>query len=118
MLLVSTLEHIGADNDPLTRVQPLIAEACEGGGTDWVRPYDLRHAYAIRCFTDPAVNMVPSEDHASWMGHGLDVHERIYLRWMPAARQKLALKDRHARLSSGVHGFTPTAISLDIATRR
>lgn len=84
----------------------LWAQAVEGGGPlgdgrDWVRPYDLRHSYAVRCFTDPAVNMLPTEDHAAWMGHGADVHERIYLRWMPASRQKLALQERHARLAAG-----------------
>lgn len=83
------------------QIEPLEAPAAEGGGTDWVRPYDLRHAYAIRCFTDPQVNGLPTEDHAAWMGHGADVHERIYLRWMPASRQKLALQERHTRLGAG-----------------
>ncbi len=83
------------------QVAPLVAPAAEGGGTDWVRPYDLRHSYAVRCFTDPQVNGLPTEDHAAWMGHGADVHERIYLRWMPASRQKLALQERHTRLGPG-----------------
>lgn len=82
------------------QVKPLLAQACDTDGTDWVRPYDLRHAYAVRCFSDPAANMLPTEDHAQWMGHGVDVHRRIYLRWMPSARQKAALQERHARLAA------------------
>lgn len=82
------------------QIQPLRAPSAEGAGDDWVRPYDLRHAFAIRCFTDPAVNMLPTDDHAAWMGHGVDVHERIYLRWLPADRQKQALQERHTRLAA------------------
>lgn len=82
------------------QIEPLEAPAAEGEGVDWVRPYDLRHSYAIRCFTDPQVNTLPTDDHAAWMGHGADVHERIYLRWMPASRQKLALQERHSRLGA------------------
>lgn len=102
------------------QITPLMAKACDSDGSDWVRPYDLRHAYAIRCFSDAAVNMLPTDDHAQWMGHGVDVHERIYLKWMPAARQKAALQERHARLSSASaepEALTPAELPPEILAR-
>lgn len=77
------------------RTERLLADAVGGNGQDWVRPYDLRHSYAIRCFTHPEVNLLPNEDFARWMGHGLDVHERVYLRFMSEAREDAALQQRH-----------------------
>lgn len=62
----------------------------------WVRPYDLRHSYAIRCFTNPEVFGQSNEDFARWMGHGLEVHERVYLRFMPSTREDDALKAKFA----------------------
>jgi hypothetical protein len=31
---------------------------------------------------------------ATWMGHGLDVHRRIYLRWLSSSRRKESLQRR------------------------
>ena len=61
---------------------------------DYCRPYDFRHAFAIRCFTNPEVFMESDEEHARWMGHGVLVHTRIYRKWMPMQRQKEAVKAR------------------------
>ncbi|MFM7675368.1 MAG: hypothetical protein ACKO5F_07240 [Synechococcus sp.] len=75
-------------------LQKLWAPRAEGAGMDWVRPYDLRHAYAIRCATSAECSESFDDDMASWMGHGLEIHRRIYLRWMSASRKKEALQRR------------------------
>lgn len=62
---------------------------------EWVRPYDLRHAYAVRCFTHPDCYGSDETDAARWMGHGLDVHKRTYLRWMSSTRSDEALKSKY-----------------------
>ena len=63
---------------------------------EWVRPYDLRHSYAIRCeiSTDPLMLSTPSEEFAKWMGHGIEVHRRVYLKYMTTERKKASLKAR------------------------
>ncbi|NBT73877.1 MAG: hypothetical protein EBT14_06800 [Betaproteobacteria bacterium] len=33
---------------------------------------------------------------ATWMGHGLDVDLRIYLRWLSSSRRKKSLQQRRA----------------------
>ena len=75
----------------------LWAPASDGEGMDWVRPYDLRHAYAIRCATSAETADAFDDDMACWMGHGLDVHRRIYLRWLSSSRRKEALQRRRAQ---------------------
>jgi integrase len=72
----------------LRGVQPLVAPLADGEGTDWLRPYDLRHCYAIRCATSCETDGVDPELHADWMGHTWDVHQRIYLRWLPPSRMR------------------------------
>lgn len=62
---------------------------------EWVRPYDLRHSYAIRCFTDEETLNVNEEEVSRWMGHGVEVHKRTYLRFMTSERKDAALKRRH-----------------------
>jgi integrase len=74
----------------------LWAPKAEGEGTDWCRPYDLRHAYAIRCATSPETGESFDEEMARWMGHGVDVHKRIYLRWLSSSREKESLKRRRS----------------------
>jgi len=66
----------------------------------WCRPYDLRHSYAIRCFTSEETRADSSEDFAKWMGHSLDVHERVYLRFMSATREDEALMAKRAKRAS------------------
>ena len=63
---------------------------------EWVRPYDLRHSYAIRCETseDPEMVATSSEEFAKWLGHGLEVHKRVYLAYMSADRRKAGLRAR------------------------
>lgn len=61
-------------------------------GDEWVRPYDLRHSYAIRCFTHEETMGDQEEDVAKWMGHGVDVHRRTYLRFMSKRQSDDALK--------------------------
>lgn len=75
----------------------LWAPVSDGEGMDWVRPYDLRHAYAIRCATSAETADAFDDDMACWMGHGLDVHRRIYLRWLSSSRRKEALQRRRAQ---------------------
>lgn len=64
--------------------------------SEWVRPYDLRHSYAIRCETseDPEMVATPSEEFAKWLGHTLEVHKRVYLAFMSSERRKAGLKAR------------------------
>lgn len=65
-------------------------------GKEWVRPYDLRHSYAIRCETsqDPILLATSSEEFAKWLGHTLDIHKRVYLRFMTAERKDASTKAR------------------------
>lgn len=63
-------------------------------GEEWLRPYDLRHAYAIRCETSEDLISIPSEEFARYLGHGFEVHKRIYLKHMSPDRQKRAQKAR------------------------
>ena len=62
---------------------------------EWVRPYDLRHSYAIRCFTNEETLNANEEEVSRWMGHGVEVHKRTYLRFMTNERKDAALKRRH-----------------------
>ena len=59
---------------------------------EWVRPYDLRHSYAIRCFTSEEVIAATDESKATWMGHSLDIHRRVYLKFMGEDRRNSAIK--------------------------
>lgn len=58
----------------------LWAAATDGEEKDWARPYDFRHAYAIRCATSDETAHCLDDQMARWMGHGVEVHRRIYLR--------------------------------------
>lgn len=76
--------------------QKLIPRLYDDQG-EWCRPYDFRHSYAIRCFTSEETRADSSEDFARWMGHGVDVHERVYLRFMSKTREDEALKAKRAK---------------------
>ena len=104
-------------------LQKLWAPVADGEGMDWVRPYDLRHAYAIRCATSAETSSAFDDDMACWMGHGLDVHRRIYLRWLSSSRRKESLQRRRdgARSRSQVvappdarlpEGITPELLDM------
>jgi len=53
---------------------------------DWLRPNELRQTYAIRCSVHSTTFHVPMTIQPKWMGHGVEVHERSYLRWINAER--------------------------------
>lgn len=63
-------------------------------GDEWLRPYDLRHSYAIRCEGAPELSGINSSEFAKWMGHTFEIHKRIYLKHMSPARRKEAVKMR------------------------
>ncbi len=69
-------------------VPPLMGSSWEmGPGSDvkeTCSPYDLRHAYAIRLWTHAETRHLPMGKHAYWMGHSLQQHKDVYLKWMPA----------------------------------
>lgn len=83
-------------------------------GKEWVRPYDLRHSYAIRCFTNPEVFGQSEEDFARWLGHGVDVHKRVYLRFMTKTREDEALKAKFVakRKDEPEQEKSPTVVEL------
>ena len=91
----SRVAHSGC-YQPITkgRIPKLWAQRFDDGpqttATDWCRPYDLRHAYAIRLFSHPETTGYPIERHAWWMGHSLQQHKDVYLKWMPLERQREA----------------------------
>ena len=75
-------------------------------GDEWVRPYDLRHSYAIRCetSTDPDLPATPREDFAKWLGHGLEVHERVYLKFIPRDRELASMQARYGAKQNPAEG--------------
>jgi integrase len=103
-------------------LQKLGAPLAEGDGMDWVRPYDLRHAYAIRCATSEETADAFDDDMAAWMGHGLEIHRRVYLRWMSSSRKKESMQRRRGGSFSSVvpsvvgaalpQGITPELIAM------
>jgi hypothetical protein len=76
----------------------LWAKAWEGDGQDWCRPYDLRHAYAVRCWGHQESRTVPMAEHAEWMGHGLALHRSTYLKWMSPEARAAAARARAAQV--------------------
>jgi hypothetical protein len=94
-------------------LQKLWAPVVDGVGMDWGRPYDLRHADAIRCATSPETADVFDDDMACWLGHGLDVHRRIYLRWLSSCRRMESLQRRRSGGGSAanrIQPFEPAAV--------
>ncbi len=89
---------------------------------DWVRPYDQRHAYAIRCATCEEAADAFDDDMAAWMGHGLEIHRRVYLRWMSSGRKQGSMQRRRGGNFSSVvpsvdgaalpQGITPELIAM------
>ena len=83
-------------NKQFTRgaVPRLIARKARGDEQAAALPYDFRHSYAIRCALHPETQAIPMEFHANWMGHGLELHEKVYLRWINQERKKAGMKQR------------------------
>jgi integrase len=95
----------------------LWARAWEGDGQDWCRPYDLRHAYAVRCWSHPEASAIPMAEHAEWMGHGLELHRSTYLRWMSPEARAAAARARagHGQPAAAPalpDGITPELLAL------
>jgi integrase len=98
----------------------LWARAWEGDGQDWCRPYDLRHAYAVRCWSHPEASSIPMAEHAEWMGHGLELHRSTYLRWMSPEARAAAARARagHGQVAAPAaapelpEGITPELLAL------
>jgi integrase len=63
-------------------------------GLEWVRPYDLRHSYAVRCFTHPECFKDTMDAVAEWMGHSVEVHKDKYLRFMGTDKKNAAIKEK------------------------
>ena len=83
---------------------------------EWMRPYDLRHSYAIRCetSTDPIMLRTDSKEFANWLGHGFDMHRRVYLKFMTAERRKDSRKARLGKQRSADNSFKPEDLPEDI----
>ena len=47
-----------------------------------IKPYDLRHTYAIRLATDPRFNHITVEQAAQAMGHDVNTHMKHYQYWI------------------------------------
>lgn len=88
----------------------LWAKAWDGDGKDWCRPYDLRHAYAVRCWSHEESRQVPLAEHAEWMGHGLALHRSTYLAWMTPEVRAAAAKARAGRAAN----YAETALPADV----
>lgn len=86
----------------LRGVTRLVAPLADGSGADWLRPYDLRHAYAIRCATNSECADVDPKEQASWLGHSWEVHQRIYLRWLPPERMLRHRQERRRGAAGGL----------------
>ena len=53
-----------------------------------IKPYDLRHTYAIRVSTLPEWNHISEADAALAMGHSIEVHRKNYQKWISEDQNK------------------------------
>ena len=61
-----------------------------------VKPYDLRHTWAVTMATDPEFQRTKTlEECAEAMGHGVEVHRGKYLLWMDTASKNAAAIKSH-----------------------
>ena len=54
----------------------------KSGEKETIKPYDLRHSWAIHLATSPKWRHVTDNDAALAMGHSVDVHRKSYQRWI------------------------------------
>ena len=47
-----------------------------------ITPYDFRHTWAVRMATDERCKGITDKQAAKAMGHSLEVHQRIYQKWV------------------------------------
>ena len=53
-----------------------------------IKPYDLRHTYAIRLSTLHEWNHISEADAALAMGHSIEVHRKNYQKWISEDQNK------------------------------
>ena len=54
----------------------------KSGEKDTVKPYDLRHTFAVTLATSTKWNHIDENDAALAMGHNVDIHRKHYQRWI------------------------------------
>jgi len=54
----------------------------KSGEKDTVKPYDLRHTFAVTLATSSKWNHIDENDAALAMGHNVDIHRKHYQRWI------------------------------------
>ena len=54
----------------------------KSGEKETVKPYDLRHTWAVTLATDPKWSHIDENDAALCMGHNIDIHRKHYQRWI------------------------------------
>ena len=57
-------------------------EFIKSGTKEVVKPYDLRHAWAVHLATSPKWNHLNDTHGALAMGHSIEVHRKHYQRWI------------------------------------
>ena len=67
----------------------------KGAQKQQIKPYDLRHTWAIRMATDPRCKGITSEIAAEAMGHDVLTHKKHYQRW-------ISKKERQRKIMSKV----------------
>lgn len=53
-----------------------------------IRPYDLRHTWAVIMATDPAWSHVPDAAAAEALGHAVETHRKHYQRWVSSEQRR------------------------------
>ena len=59
-----------------------------------IKPYDLRHTWAIRVSTMPEWNHISEADAALSMGHSIEVHRKNYQRWISEDQNRVRFMSR------------------------
>ena len=54
----------------------------KSGEKETVKPYDLRHTWAVTLATDSKWSHIDEHDAALAMGHNIDIHRKHYQRWI------------------------------------
>ena len=54
----------------------------KNGEKEAVKPYDLRHTWAVTLATDSKWNHIDENDAALAMGHNIEIHRKHYQRWI------------------------------------
>ena len=54
----------------------------KNGEKEAVKPYDLRHTFAVTLAIDSKWSHIDENDAALAMGHNIDIHRKHYQRWI------------------------------------